>query len=74
MEIPANSLWFIAVIDYMDYGVLIIVIIEIIDSLLFFMISPFDNDHCEITEILIMGILLISLRLKYGVCISYLSM
>ena len=73
MEIPANSLWFIAVIDYMDYGVLIIVIIEIIDSLLFFMISPFDNDHCEITEILIMGILLISLRLKYGVCISYLS-
>ncbi len=67
MEIPANSLWFIAVIDYMDYGVLIIVIIEIIDSLLFFMISPFDNDHCEITEILIMGILLISLRLKYGV-------
>ena len=67
MEIPANGLWFIAAIDYMDYGVLIIVIIEIIDSLLFFMISPFDNDHCEITEILIMGILLISLRLKYGV-------
>ena len=56
MEIPANSLWFIAVIDYMDYGVLIIVIIEIIDSLLFFMISPFDNDHCQITEVLIMGI------------------
>jgi len=36
MEIPANGLWFIAAIDYMDYGVLIIVIIEIIDSLLFF--------------------------------------
>ena len=50
MEIPANSLWFIAVIDYMDYGVLIIVIIEIRDSLLFFMISPFDNDHCQITK------------------------
>ena len=64
MEIPANGLWFIVAIDYMDYGVLIIVII---DSLLFFMISLFDNDHCEITEILIMGILLISLRLKYGV-------
>lgn len=36
MEIPANGLWFIVAIDYMDYGVLIIVIIEIIDSLLFF--------------------------------------
>ncbi len=53
MEIPANGLWFIVAIDYMDYGVLIIVII---DSLLFFMISLFDNDHCQITEVLIMGI------------------
>lgn len=53
MEIPANGLWFIVAIDYMDYGVLIIVII---DSLLFFMISLFNNDHCQITEVLIMGI------------------